>query len=90
MPPFRRYIKKLPRHFQQIILDAVEDVLADTDVGQLKTGDLKSIQVYKFTMGRQSILMADKIQNDSLILYQVDPHENFYRDLKKYMKEIGG
>jgi mRNA-degrading endonuclease RelE of RelBE toxin-antitoxin system len=90
MPPFKKYVKKLPRHFQQVILDAVEDVLANTDVGELKTGNLKGIQVYKFTMGRQLTLMAYKVQNDSLILYQAGPHENFYRDLKKYLKETGG
>jgi len=77
MPPFKKYIKKLPRHFQQVILDAVEDVLTDTDVGELKTGDLKGIQVYKFTMGHQLTLLAYKVQNDSLILYQAGLHENF-------------
>jgi len=40
MPRFKRYVKKLPRHFQQVILDAVEDVLADPEVGELKKGDL--------------------------------------------------
>ena len=64
--------------------------MTDTDIGELKTGDLKGIQVCKFTMGRQLILMAYKVQNDSLILYQAGSHENFYRDLKKYLKETGG
>jgi len=41
-------------------------------------------------MGRQLTLMAYKIESDSLVLYQVGPHENFYRNLKKYLKEIGG
>jgi len=71
-------------------LDAVEDVLSNTDVGEVKLGDLRGIQVYKFTMGRQLTLLAYKVQNDSLILYQAGPHENFYRDLKKYLKETGG
>ena len=30
MPRFKKYVKKLPRHLQQVILDAVEDVLSDT------------------------------------------------------------
>ncbi len=29
MPRFKRYVKKLPRQFQQVILDTVEEVLAD-------------------------------------------------------------
>ena len=89
MPRFKKYVKKLPRHFQQVILDAVEDVLADTEVGEIKKGDLKGFRVHRFTMGRQLTLMAYKVENDSLVLYQVGPHENFYKGLKKYLKEIG-
>jgi len=90
MARFKKYVKKLPRHFQQVILDAVEDVVANTEVGEPKKGDLEGIQVYKFTMSRQLILMAYKVENDCLVLYQAGPHENFYRDLKKYLKETGG
>jgi mRNA-degrading endonuclease RelE of RelBE toxin-antitoxin system len=87
MPSFKKYVKRLPRHFQQVVLDAVEDVLSDTAIGESKRGDLEGFRVYKFTMGRQLTLMAYRVENDSLILYQAGPHENFYRDLKKYLKE---
>ena len=90
MPRFKNYVKKLPRHFQQVILDAVEDVLANPDVGELKKGDLAGFRVQKFTMVRQLTLMAYKVEKDSLVLYQVGPHENFYKNLKKYLKETGG
>ncbi len=88
MPQFKNHVKKLPRHFQQVILDAVEDILANPDVGELKKGDLAGFRVHKFTMGRQLTLMAYKVENDSLVLYQADPHENFYKNLKKYLKGI--
>lgn len=58
MPPFKKYVKKLPRHLQQVVLDAVEDVLANTEIGECKKGDLEGIHVYKFSMGRQLTLMA--------------------------------
>ena len=90
MPRFKKYVKKLPRHLQQVILDAVEDVLTDTEIGELKKGDLEGFKIHKFTMSRQLTLMAYKIESDSLVLYQVGPHENFYKNLKKYLKEIGG
>jgi len=89
-PRFKKYAKKLPRQFQQVILDAVEEILADPEAGQLKKGDLNGFRVHKFTMSRQLTLMAYKVENDSLILYQVGPHENFYKNLKKYLKEIRG
>ena len=90
MPQFRNYVKKLPRHFQQVVLDAVEDVLANPDVGKLKKEDLEGFRVHKFTMVRQLTLMACKVENDSIVLYQVGPHETFYKNLKKYLKETGG
>ena len=89
MPRFKNYVKKLPRHFQQVILDAVEDVMENPDVGELKKGDLVGFSVHKFTMGGQLILMAYKVKNDSIVLYQAGPHENFYKNLKKYWKETG-
>ena len=89
MPRFKKYAKKLPRHLQQVILDAVEDVLSDTKVGELKKGDLDGFRIHKFTMNHQLILMAYKVENNFLILYQVGPHENFYKNLKRYLKEIG-
>ena len=72
MPQFKRYVKKLPRQFQQVILDTVEEVLADPKIGQLKKGDLQGFRVHKFTMGRQLTLIAYKVENDSLVLYQGD------------------
>lgn len=90
MQRFKKYVKKLPRHLQQVILDAVEDVLFDIEIGELKRGDLNGFRIHKFTMNRQVILMAYKVESDSLIFYQAGPHENFYKSLKKYLKEIGG
>lgn len=85
MPKFKRFAKKLPPHLQQILLDAVEDVVSQTDIGELKKGDLSGFRVYKFTMARQLILLAYKVDNDFLTFYQAGPHENFYINLKKYL-----
>jgi len=90
MPLFKRYVKKLPRQFQQVVLDAVEEVLADPGAGEQKGGDLEGFRVHKFTMGRQLTLIAYRIEDDALVLYQVGRHENFYKNLKRYLREIGG
>ena len=66
----------------------MEDVLANPGVGELKKGDLAGFRVHKFTMNHQLTLMAYKAENDFLILYQVGPHENFYKNLKRYLKEM--
>ena len=40
-------------------------------------------------MKRAITLIAYKIQNDSVILYLAGSHQNFYKNLEKYLKEIG-
>jgi len=35
-PRFKKYVRKLPLHLQQIILDALEDTMTDTEIGELK------------------------------------------------------
>ena len=90
MPPFKNTVKKLPRPRQQIVLDAVEDILLNPEIGEPKKGDLEGFRVYKFPINRDLTLLAYKMEEDAIILYQVGPHENFYKILKRYLKEIRG
>ena len=87
---FKNTVKKLPKPLQQSILDAVEDILADPKGGELKTGDLEGFWVYKFKANRQLFLLAYRLEGDSIVLFQVGHHENFYRNLKRYIKETEG
>lgn len=89
MPRFKNYTKKLARPFQQVVLDAAEEIASNPEIGERKKGDLESFRVYKFMMNRQLTLIAYKLERDSIILYQIGPHENIYSKLKKYVKEIG-
>jgi len=36
------------------------------------------------------MIIFDKAENDFLVLYQVGPHENFCKNLKRYVKEMDG
>ena len=48
-------------------------------------GDLVGIGVYKFRMVNQLCLLSYRILDASSIkLLTVGPHENFYRDLKRF------
>jgi mRNA interferase RelE/StbE len=85
-PIFAKQKKKL--HKQQIIdLDeAVKSVSNDPSIGDMKVGDLQGIRVYKFIAKKQQILMAYEVIDATLYLYTFGSHENFYRDLKKYLR----
>ena len=97
--PFVSFVKKQHRPFQLAIEDVVEDVCANPNLGEAKTGDLQGIWVYKFTFNRQPYLIAYRPLTDKAIMeegvdiewltidfYQVGAHENFYAALKKYLK----
>lgn len=89
MPRFKKTVKKLPRPFQQVVLDAIEEVVANPEKGESKKGDLEEIRVHKFKMNRQLTLLAYKFEGRSIIFYQVGTHENFYQTLRKYIRETG-
>jgi len=85
-PIFANQKKRL--HKQQIIdLDeAIKSVSNDPTIGDMKVGDLQGIRVYKFIAKKQQILMAYEVIDATLYLYTFGSHENFYRDLKKYLR----
>jgi len=84
-PSFSRALKRLKKNEKKDLDDAVREVVKDTDIGDLKKGDLNGIRVYKFHMVNQLALLAYEYDdvNDKLTLLAFGSHENFYRDLKK-------
>lgn len=85
-PIFAKQKKKL--HKQQIRdLDlAVKSIINNPQVGEPKVGDLHGVQVYKYKSQNQQILLAYQVVDLTLYLYTFGSHENFYRDLKKYLQ----
>ena len=85
-PIFAKQKKKL--HKKQIMdLDnAVKSICNDPTIGEMKVGDLQGIQVHKFKSNKQQILLAYKVIRSTLYLYAFGSHENFYRNLKKYIQ----
>lgn len=98
--PFIQYIKKARKPLALAIEDAVEDVCQSPDIGEAKVGDLSGIWVYKFRFNRQEYLMAYRPPKDEatggapefLIIdfHQVGSHENFYAELKRYLRQEAG
>ncbi|OHE61003.1 MAG: hypothetical protein A2Z47_11060 [Thermodesulfovibrio sp. RBG_19FT_COMBO_42_12] len=85
---FRKFVKKQSRPFQLVIEDETEGILKDPGIGETKRGDLAGFRVHKFTFHKQQYLIAYKMQGKDIFFYMIDTHENFYRELKRYMKEV--
>lgn len=97
--PFSQFIKKARKPLQLAIEDAVEAICANPELGEIKSGDLAGIRVYKFRFNRQEYLVAyrplskaERGKGKTVVFlaidfYLVGSHENFYATLKRYLKE---
>lgn len=81
---FARVIKKLTVSDKAALDAAVQRLLKNPLLGELKVGDLAGVRVLKFSMNRQQTLLAYEWLESELVLYllKLGSHENFYRDLK--------
>jgi hypothetical protein len=86
--PFKKFVKKQTRPLQLIIEDEVEKIANNPDLGEMKKGDLAGFRVQRFLFRSQTFLIAYCMQGKDLFFYKIGPHENFYRELKKYVKEV--
>jgi len=84
-PPFKKFVKKQTRSFQLVIEDEVEKIRITPDIGEAKKGDLAGFRVHKFAHRKQKFLIAYAFQKEDIVFFKIGPHENFYRELKKYL-----
>jgi hypothetical protein len=82
---FLKFKKKSHASLQIEIDNNVKRIMQNPEIGELKKGDLKGIRVYKFTHENQLLLMSYEYKEDTLYLYTIGSHENFYKKLKKYL-----
>ena len=83
---FEKKIKKFNKQEKEILDNVIENIAKDPSIGDMKKGDLQDIYVYKFKIKTVQYLLAYRIKNDNLELIMIGPHENYYKDLKTYIK----
>ncbi|MDI6750510.1 type II toxin-antitoxin system RelE/ParE family toxin [Sinimarinibacterium thermocellulolyticum] len=83
-PTFERAVKKLHKQQKATLDEAVRTIASQPEAGEAKVGDLAGVRVYKFRMGSLLCLLAYRVLDENTLkLLMVGPHENFYRDLKR-------
>ncbi|MBK6999402.1 MAG: type II toxin-antitoxin system RelE/ParE family toxin [Rhodoferax sp.] len=83
-PTFERTVKKLHRQQKVVLDEAVRTIASQPDIGEAKAADLIGIRVYKFRMDNLLCLLAYRVLDENTLkLLMVGPHENFYRNLKR-------
>ena len=85
-PLFTRQKKKLTRNQIKELDKAIKVIVRNPKIGEEKRGNLSSIRVHKFKMVNQLYLLAYEWDRNSRTLIALGVHENFYRNVKRYLK----
>ena len=84
---FEQRVKRF-NQTQKIILDEqIKLIIENPTIGTEKKGDLSEVYVHKFKIKTIQYLLAYRFNEDLLELITIGPHQNYYRDLKKYLKK---
>lgn len=82
---FIKFKKKSTEALQLEIDAQVLKIIKNPEIGELKKGDLAGIRIHKFNYGSKLFLLSYQSVHNSIKLYMIDSHENFYKRLKKYL-----
>jgi mRNA-degrading endonuclease RelE of RelBE toxin-antitoxin system len=83
---FQRKVNKFSKAQKSQLDKQIKRILEDPAIGTEKKGDLRGIYVHKFKLRTIQYLLAYRIAGENLELIMIGPHQNYYRDLKKYIK----
>ncbi len=83
---FENKVKKLSKSEKNSLDREIKRIADDPGIGEEKKGDLRGVFVHKFKLKTIQYLLAYRRANGDLELVMVGPHENYYRDLKQYLK----
>ena len=84
-PLFAKRKKRLHKNQIKDLDEAVRKIVQDPNIGNQKVGDLSGVRVYKFKSMNSVSLLAYEVIESSLFLYTFGSHQNFYRELRKYI-----
>ncbi len=84
---FAKKVKKLNKTEKTTLDKEIKSILSNPEIGIEKKGDLRGVFVHKFKIKSTQLLLSYRFTKTSLELIMLGEHENYYRDLKKYIKE---
>ena len=84
---FERKVKRFRKKEKKIVDKQIKKILDNPAIGQEKKGDLRGIYIYKLKIQTVQYLLSYRFIGDNLELIMIGPHQNYYRDLKTYLKD---
>ena len=88
--PAAKFLKKLKdKKFKLLYQEAIDKIKEDHTVGEAKSGDFSGIYGYDIFYNKTNYELAyrvDYIDNKIIVVIMAGTRENFYNELKRYMK----
>ncbi len=92
LPPAAKFIKKLKdKKLKRLYQEAVDKIREDYTVGEAKTGDLSGVYGYDIYYNKTNYELAytvEYLENVVIVVIMAGTRENFYEQLKQYMRKI--
>jgi mRNA interferase RelE/StbE len=83
---FEKKVKKMSKPEKNALDREVGKIAENPGIGEEKKGDLRGVFVHKFKLRTIQYLLAYRKVGSDLELIVLGPHENYYRDLKRDLK----
>jgi mRNA-degrading endonuclease RelE of RelBE toxin-antitoxin system len=83
---FEKKVKKMSKTEKHALDREVRNIVENPNIGEEKKGDLKGVLVHKYKLKTNLYLLAYRKAGMDLELVMIGSHENYYRDLKSYLK----
>lgn len=83
---FERKVKQMSKTEKDALDREVRNIAENPNIGEEKKGDLKGVFVHKFKLKTNLYLLAYRKTGTDLELVMIGSHENYYRDIKSYLK----
>jgi mRNA-degrading endonuclease RelE of RelBE toxin-antitoxin system len=84
---FEKKVKKMSKTEKDSLDQEIRKIADNPKIGEEKKGDLREIFVHKFKIKTSQYLLAYRKIGRDLELVMIGQHENYYRDLKQYLKK---
>ena len=89
-PPAAKYIRKIKdKKLKELYKEAIDKIREDYTIGEIKVGDLAGFYGYDFYYNKTNYELAytiDYIDEEMVIIVMAGTRENFYDELKRYIK----
>ena len=90
LPPAAKFLKKLKdKKLKTLYREAIDKIRENHTIGEAKSGDLSGVYGYDIFYNKTNYELAytvEYVENKVIVVIMAGTRENFYEELKRYLK----